>query len=144
MQLVILSISAWNEGALIVFAGDGGALALATILMAMFYAPRESALYKSWGLRWGFLVMGALVFTHVFRSWSGSWENIPFGELEGVNLSDPSLLTEMYGWSVPQLVDRYIRLGRVCLVVLAALYVWGLASAYLEMRSPTPPRTDQD
>jgi hypothetical protein len=51
-----------------------------------------------------------------------------------VNLSDPSLLTEMYGWSVLQLVDRYVRLATVCFVVLLALYVWGLVSAFLEAR----------
>jgi hypothetical protein len=123
---------------LIVFGGDGGALVLATILMATFYAPRESALYKKWGLRWGLLVIGALTFMHVFRTWSGPVEDLPFGEIEGVNLSDPSLLTEMYGWSVTQLIDRYIRLATACLVVLLALYIWGLLSAYLETRLPAP------
>jgi hypothetical protein len=132
LQLIFLNLPA---GAAIIFGGDGGALVLATVLMATFYAPRESALYKNWGLRWGFLVCGALVFMHVFRTWSGPMEDIPFGEIEGVNLSDPSLLTEMYGWSVIQLVDRYLRLATVCLVVLAALYICGLIPAYLEMRN---------
>jgi len=109
-------------------------MALATLLMATFYAPRESRLYKSWGLRWGLLVIGALSFMHVFLMWTGPLENLPFGEIEGVNLSDPSLLTEMYGWTVLQMVDRYVRLGTVCLAALLALYVWGLASAYLELR----------
>jgi hypothetical protein len=130
LQLIVLSLPA---GALIVFFGDGGAMVLATILMAAFYAPRESPLYKSWGLRWGLLVIGALSFMHVFLLWTGPFENIPFGEIEGVNLSDPSLLTEMYGWSTAQLVDRYVRLGRVCLVALLVLYVWGLLSGYLEI-----------
>jgi hypothetical protein len=133
VQLIFLSLPA---GALIIFGGDGGALVLATILMASFYAPRESKLYTSWGLRWGLLIIGALTFMLVFRTWSGPVEDIPFGEIEGVNLSDPSLLTEMYGWSVTQLVGRYIRLATGCLVALLALYVWGLLSAYLEMRFP--------
>jgi hypothetical protein len=55
-----------------------------------------------------------------------------------VNLSDPSLLTEMYGWTVLQMVDRYVRLGAVCLAALLALYVWGLVSAYLELRRSQP------
>jgi hypothetical protein len=131
LQLVALSLPA---GALIVFFGDGGAMVLATILMATFYAPRESALYKNWGLRWGLLVIGALSFLHVFLVWTGPLEDLPFGEIEGVNLSDPSLLTEMYGWTVLQMVDRYVRLGTVCLAAMVALYVWGLASAYLEIR----------
>lgn len=138
LELVIQSLPAFKQGALIVFGGDGGAMVLATILMAAFYAPRGSLLYKSWGVRWGLLVIGALSFMHVFRLWSGPWENIPFGELEGVNLSDPSLLTEEYGWTVIQLVDRYLLLARICLAALLAVYVWGLVSAYLEMRSPAP------
>lgn len=131
LQLVVLTLPA---EAMIIFFGDGGALVLATLLMATFYAPRESRLYKSWGLRWGLLVIGALSFMHVFLLWTGPLENIPFGEIEGVNLSDPSLLTEMYGWTVLQMVDRYVRLGTICLLALLALYIWGLVSAYLELR----------
>ena len=113
-------------------------MVLATMLMACFYAPRESWLDRSWGLRWGLLGIGALSFMHVFRIWTGPLENIPFGEIEGVGPSDPSLLTEMYGWSVTQLVDRYVRLGTVCLVFLGGLYVWGLASLYMQrLRRPS-------
>jgi hypothetical protein len=123
------------SGPLIVFGGDGGAFVLGTIFMMSFYAPRESKLYRSWGVRWGLLVIGALGFMYVYHLWSGPWENIPFGELEGVNLSDPSLLTELYGWSVIQLVDRYLRLAMFCFAGLAIAYVWGLISAYLQLRS---------
>ena len=42
LQLIVLSLPNFPAGALIVFCGDGGALVLATILMATFYAPRES------------------------------------------------------------------------------------------------------
>ena len=136
LQLIALSSPAETT---IVFFGDGGALVLATILMATFYASRESQLYKSWGLRWGLLAIGALSFMHVFLMWTGPLEDLPFGEIEGVNLSDPSLLTELYGWSVLQMVDRYVRLGTACLVFLLGLYVWGLLSAYMEIRrSPAP------
>ncbi|HEY1422186.1 MAG TPA: hypothetical protein VGF20_01945, partial [Candidatus Acidoferrum sp.] len=131
-QLIFLS--APNPGALIIFGGDGGALVLATILMTAFYAPSDSVLYKSWGLRWGLPAIGAPAFMLVFRTWSGPIEDLPFGEIEGVNLSDPSLLTVMYGWSVTHLIDRYMRLATVCLVVLLALYFWGLVSTYLKMR----------
>ncbi len=131
LQLVVLTLPA---EAMIIFFGDGGAMILATILMATFYAPRESAVYKSWGLRWGLLFIGALSFMHVFLMWRGPLEDLPFGEIEGVNLSDPSLLTEMYGWSVLQMVDRYVRLGMFCLAAILALYIWGLVSAYLELR----------
>ncbi len=140
-ELSLQALTPFKQEALIVFGGDGGAMVLSAILMATFYAPRDSALYKSWGLRWGLLAIGALAFMHVFRLWSGPYENIPFGEIEGVNLSDPSLLTTMYGWSILQLVDRYLRLATACFAALAALYVWGLASAYLQTRPGTSPRT---
>jgi hypothetical protein len=134
----LLCLTAWrsNANSLIIFFGDGGALVLATILMAMFYADHENPIYKSWGLRWGLLVIGAVAFMDVYRTWSGPCEDIPFGELEGINLSDPSLLTVMYGWSIPLMVDRYLRLARFCLAALAVLYTWGLISTYSEMRSP--------
>jgi hypothetical protein len=134
-QLTMLSVP---SEALIVFGGDGGAMVLGTILMATFYAPRESALGRSWGLRWGLLAIGALAFMQVYRLWSGPYADFPFGEIEGVNLSDPSLLTDMYGWSTAQLVDRYMRLAEVCFASLFAVYVWGLASAYREMRAAAP------
>lgn len=131
LQLIMLRAPA---GASIVFGGDGGAMVLATALMAMFYAPRDSSICRRWGLRWGLLAIGALSFMHVFRTYSGSIDEIPFGEIEGVNLSDPSLLTELYGWSVKQLVDRYLQLATLCFVVLFGLYVWGWVSAYLELQ----------
>ena len=139
LQIVALNSRVPAE-ALIVFFGDGGALVLATILMAAFYAPHESKLYRSWGMRWGLLVIGALAFMHVFRLWSGPYENIPFGELEGVNLSDPSLLTEMWGWSVIQLVDRYLVLAKICFAALAAVYIWGLISAYADIWTSSHPK----
>ncbi len=131
LQLIALGLPG---GALIVFWGDGGAMVLATILMATFYAPRESSLHKNLGLRAGLLAVGALSFLHVFLVWTGPWDEIPFGEIEGVNISDPSLLTERYGWPVTLLVDRYVRLGEACVIALATLYIWGLISGYLETR----------
>jgi hypothetical protein len=116
-------------------------MVLATILMATFYAPRDSTLGKTWGLRWALLVIGTLAFMHVYRLWSGPWENIPFGEIEGGNLSDPTLLTGMYGWSVIQLVDRYLLLAKACFIAMGAMYLWGLMSAYAAMRIPAPQRT---
>lgn len=133
LQMFMLSRTPFKQDCLIIFFGDGGAMVLATILMATFYTPRESKLYKSWGVRWGLLTIGALAFMHVYRLWSGAYENIPFGEIEGVNLSDPSLLTTMYGWSVTQMVDRYLLLARFCFAATIALYFWGLLSAYAEV-----------
>jgi len=137
LQLRCLMMWPYNAEALIVFGGDGGALVLATLLMALFYVGRQTALYKTWGLRWGLLVIGALSFMDVFRTWSGPLEDLPFGEEEGVGASDPTQLTETYGWSVLTMVDRYNLLAHACLIVLALFYLWGLVSAYLEARSPS-------
>ncbi|HTU36123.1 MAG TPA: hypothetical protein VMF66_20155 [Candidatus Acidoferrum sp.] len=139
LQIDILNAPA--PAAVVIFGGDGGALVLATILMATFYARRDSALAKSWGLRWGLLIIGALAFMHVYRTWSGPVENIPFGEIEGRGPSDPTLLTEMYGWSVFQLVDRYLLLARACFAAMGGMYLWGLASAYVAMRFLPPQQT---
>lgn len=138
LQIDILRAPA--PAAVVIFGGDGGALVLATILMAAFYAPRDSAICRNWGLRWGLLAIGALAFMHVYRVWSGPWENIPFGQIEGSGPSDPTLLTEMYGWSVIQLVDRYLLLARACFTAMGAMYVWGLISAYVAMRFRPPQR----
>jgi hypothetical protein len=135
IQLFCLTAWRFNADSIIIFFGDGGALVLATILMALFYSDRESVLFKSWGLRWGLLVIGALTFMDVYHTWSGPFGDLPFGEIEGVNLSDPTLLTEMYGWSVTLMVDRYLRLATFCLMALAVVYTWGLISTYLEMHS---------
>lgn len=131
-QIYMLHLTPFKQEELIVFFGDGGAMVLATVLMATFYAPRDSKLCRSWGLRWGLLAIGAVAFMHVYRMWSGPWGNIPFGEIEGVNLSDPSLLTQLYGWSVTQLVERYLLLAKFCFAAMAALYFWGLLSAYAD------------
>jgi hypothetical protein len=113
---------------LIIFAGDGGCLVLGTLLMATVYTPRESAVRRGW-LRWGFLAIGAVSFADVFALWWGArsdYELIPFGQNEGSGLSDPSVLTELFGWTTGALVRRYVLLGVVCLVALAAVYAWGL------------------
>ena len=101
VQLIFLGLPNFMQGALIVFGGDGGAMILASILMMTFYAPRESALYKSWGLRWGLLTIGALSFMSVYCLWAGPMGDLPFGEVEGVSFSDPTLLTDKYGGPLP-------------------------------------------
>jgi hypothetical protein len=113
---------------LVTFGGDGGAMVIGTALMATFFVDRESQIYKGW-LRWGFLVIGAGAFVGAFAMWwsaQGDPRVIPFGEMEGVGASDPSKLKDTYGWSTDLIVDRYVTLGVACLVVLGALYAWGV------------------
>jgi len=129
----------------IIFAGDGGCLVLGSLLMATVYAGREGAIRRGW-LRWGFLAIGAVSFADAFAQWWGSRsdpDRIPFGYNEGSGLSDPSVLTELFGWSETALVRRYVVLGCVCLVALAAVYCWGLwqEQRLIRARQPLPSGT---
>jgi hypothetical protein len=123
VQVVALNASTDDAQAWITFGGDGGAMVLGTLLMASFFVPK----LQEHGLRWGLLVIGAAAFVDTYATWWSARSDpdvIPFGEIEGVGLSDPSKLTEVYGWPTSQLVHRYVTLGAVCLVSLAAVYAW--------------------
>lgn len=112
---------------LIVFMGDGGCLVLGTLLMLSIYT-RFAA--QGW-LRWGFLGIGAAAFADAFSLWWGArkdFDRIPFGMNEGAGLSDPSVLTEQFGWTTGALVHRYVALGFACLAVLAAAWFYGRLS----------------
>ncbi|MDB4965311.1 MAG: hypothetical protein JWN44_1000 [Myxococcales bacterium] len=120
-------LRARNAQALVTFGGDGGAMVLGTLLMASFYVDRDTYIRRN-ALRWGFLVIGAAAFTDTFATWwqaRRDYDVIPFGEIEGVGLSDPSKLVDVYGWTTRALVQRYVTLGIVCLVALAAVWAWG-------------------
>jgi hypothetical protein len=117
--------------AFIVFAGDAGCLVLGALLMASLYAPAESAIRRGW-LRWGFLAIGAGAFADAFEQWWSARtdpDRIPFGINEGVGPSDPSVLSDSFGWSASVLVHRYVALGCACLLALACIYAVGLSSA---------------
>ena len=123
LQLVAMNASVRDAQAAIAFGGDGGAMVLGTLLMASFFVPK----LKEHGLRWGLLAIGAAAFVDTFATWWSARTNpdvIPFGEIEGVGLSDPSKLHEVYGWSDGQIVQRYVTLGVACLIALAAVYAW--------------------
>jgi len=112
--------------AAITFGGDGGAMVLGTLLMLTFFAPADSRLVTN-HLRWGFLVIGAAALVDTLSTWWAARSDsdaIPFGEIEGVGLSDPSKLAEDYGWTTEQIVHRYVVLGVACLLVLAAAWAY--------------------
>jgi hypothetical protein len=113
---------------LIIFGGDAGCFVAGAMLMASFYARKDSVLHQNY-LRWGFLVIGALAFMDAFATWSGGIERVPLGENEN-GLSDPSVLTELYSWNMTVLRERYYRLAIFCLMVLGAVYVAGLVRAF--------------
>lgn len=122
----------------IVFGGDGGAMVLGTLLMLTFFAGPQSRLRTN-HLRWGFLVIGAAALVDTCGTWFAARRDpdvIPFGEIEGVGLSDPSKLDEVYGWTVPQLVHRYVGVGVACFVALAAAWLYFTYAARRQLRDP--------
>jgi len=87
-------------------------------------------------LRWGLLVIGAAAFVDTFATWWTARRDddvIPFGEIEGVGLSDPSQLTDVYGWTVRALIARYVALGLLCLMTLTLTWLWGIWRARREL-----------
>jgi hypothetical protein len=129
-----LALSVSRAKQLIIFMGDGGCLVLGSLCMLTVYAPEGSAVKRGW-LRWGFLGIGAAAFADAFAQWWASrtdFDRIPFGMNEGAGLSDPSVLSETFGWSTDQIVHRYVALGCVCLAVLAVAYGRGLIRARSE------------
>lgn len=117
---------------LIVFSGDGGCFVLGSCLMLTVYARKDSALRAN-NLRWGLLCFGALAFMDAYATWCGSADRIPFGENDN-GLSDPSVLTEEYGWSVALLQGRYQQVATVCVVILGCAYAGGLLWPWLMAR----------
>jgi len=107
----------------IAFGGDGMGMVLGSLLMIGFFVPRLAA----GGLRWGVLVIGAAAYVDTFATWWTARHDpdiIPFGEIEGVGLSDPSKLSEVYNWSTSTIVHRFVTVGVTCGVVLAAVWAW--------------------
>jgi hypothetical protein len=120
----------------ITFGGDAGAMVLGTLLMLSLFAGAESRLTTN-HLRWGFLVIGAAALVDTFATWSAARHDpdaIPFGEIEGVGLSDPSKLDEVYGWTSHQIVARYWGLGVACFVALAAAWLYFTYAARRDAR----------
>lgn len=124
----------------IIFGGDAGAMVLGTLLMATFFVGPESPLRVN-QLRWGFLVIGAAALVDTFSTWWTARSNpdvIPFGEIEGVGLSDPSKLDEVYGWTTHQIVQRYVVVGVACCAALAVAWVY---FTYTARRAAQPDQT---
>lgn len=124
-------IKAETAQMLIVFGGDGAGMILATALISTFFFGKSTQLYKGW-LRWGFLVIGSAAFVDMFATWWAARSDagaVPFGEIEGVGLSDPARLVDDFGWSVEAMIRRYVTIGVSCLAALALVYAWGVRRA---------------
>jgi hypothetical protein len=115
---------------LTLFWGEGGAFVLSTLLMTTFYARSNSQLTRN-QLRWALLVLGAIAFCHVYRQWSGGFENIA-NILEDTDERGPSDMRQLmltYDWTIYTMVHRYQALGHACLLALAVAYTAGLVQA---------------
>lgn len=113
------------------FGGDAGAMVLGSVLMLAFFVGPASRL-RAGGLRFGLLAIGAAALVDTFATWWAARSDpdvIPFGEIEGVGQSDPSKLVEVHGWTVAQLVDRYVTVGVLCLAVVLAGWAWATVTA---------------
>jgi len=131
VQLVGTTVSTDHAQTAIVFGGDGGAMLIGSALVMLFFVPPGSRLDET-GLRWGFLVIGAATLVDTAATWFAARANhdaIPFGEIEGVGLSDPSKLHEDFGWTARQIADRYAMLATLCLVVVAIAWAWAVRRA---------------
>ncbi|HEX9397847.1 MAG TPA: hypothetical protein VF943_14030 [Burkholderiales bacterium] len=125
--------------AIYTFGGDGAGMVLAAALMASFFFGKRSQLYQG-SLRWGFLAIGAAAFTDMFATWWKALYDrgaIPIGEIEGVGLSDAARLLGEHFWTPDALVRRYVTVGVLCLVALAAVYAWGVWRARKAARGAT-------
>ena len=121
---------------LFVFGGDALGMVLAVLLMSTFFFGKRTQLYKGW-LRWGFLAIGAAAFSDMFATWFVAQWNpdvIPFGEIEGVGDSDPVKLTQDFGWTISQLVRRYVLVGYGSLAAFAVVYAWAVMRARRKAR----------
>jgi hypothetical protein len=109
---------------LIIFGGDGGCFVIGSVLMLTMYARADHQM-RTERLRWVCLAVGALAFMDARATWFGDVGAIPFGE-DDRGFSDPSVLTELYGWTLPVLVGRYQQLAVACFAVLGCTWAIGL------------------
>jgi hypothetical protein len=119
-----LVLSPAKAETLISFCGDAGSLVFGSALMATFFVPPGHKLHRDW-LRWGFLVIGAASFADTFPDWWTARHEpsiIAFGEIEGRGDTDPTTLLQA-GWTVDQMVSRYVGIGVLSLIALAASQV---------------------
>jgi hypothetical protein len=118
------------------FGGDAGAMILGSALTLTMFAPAASRLRTN-QLRWGFLVIGAAAYVDTFATWWRARTNedvIPFGDIEGVGLSDPSKLQDTFGWTTRALVDRYVMVGAICGAVITVVWLYSTWQMYRRAR----------
>ena len=130
-------LSESDAQALIIWGGDGAGIPLAAALIAMFPLGSRALLVRG-GLRWGFLVIGAGAFVDLAMPWVealGDPAAIPYGRIEGVGLSDPSRMTDTYGWLQSELIRSYLATALLSLGFIALSWWWGVRNAVFQRQS---------
>lgn len=123
--------------ALITWGGDGAGIPLAAALIAIFPLGSRALLVRG-GLRWGFLVIGAGAFVDLAMPWLEALSDpaaIPYGRIEGVGLSDPSRMTDTYGWLQSELIRSYLATSLLSLGFVAWSWWWGVRDAVFQRQS---------
>lgn len=124
MQLVCtLALSERAAQMLITFSGYSGSLLFGAALMATFFVPPGHPLHRDW-LRWGLLAIGAAGFVDAFDEWwraRADFSVIGFGEIEGHGPTDATKLVDVHRWTTRMMTGRYLAIGVLCLLALAAL-----------------------
>jgi hypothetical protein len=146
---VLMGLQVWGHvvsvdkaRAFISFFGDGGCMVIGALLVARFFAGPEAQRLtddgpqKTW-LRWGLVVIGAFALADASSVWWAARADpgeIPFGSIEGVGLSDPSVLVDKFHWTEQKLVSRYVTTSTLCLLLVAVCQVMGVRRAWLNWR----------
>jgi hypothetical protein len=111
---------------LFTFAGDAGAMLLGVALAVAFLLPKRIKPLQG-GLRWGWLVVGAISWADATHQWVMARRdpaNLPFGTENGT-ASDATKLVDTFGWPEDVLVHRYLLLAGVTLAL--GLVAWAIA-----------------
>lgn len=122
-----LVLSKGSAQVMIIWAGDGLGIMLATALMIGFNFDKQTNWYKGY-LRWGFAFIGAAAFADMVVPWWKSLSDIshvPYGTTGG-NHTDTYKLMVYYGWSMDEVIHRYVYLSVVCGVVLSIFQYAGI------------------
>jgi hypothetical protein len=117
-------LSETNQTVFFTFAGEAGAMLFGAGLATAFLLPPVVGALRG-GLRWGWLVIGAVSWadaTHLWVLARRDPANLPFG-LENGTESDATKLVERFHWDEDVMVTRYLVFAGVTLAF--ALLAWG-------------------
>jgi len=126
--------SEFQSRGFVYFFGEGGSFALATALMATFYARPSSQIVRQ-QLRWALLLFGAIAFMDGYQIWFGPehTENLvaqlEYNDEDARGPGDVFQLTQLYGWKAGQVQDRTRGMVYLGFTAMAAMYGAGLYSA---------------